>query len=58
MAALIPRVPVMATNDATGVVTRTETSETGEYLLNFLVPGTYHVGVGKGGIPEIHAFAV
>src|SRR5580704_5733950 len=48
----IPRVPVVATDDATGVVTKTETSETGEYLLNFLVPGTYHVGVEQSGFKK------
>ena len=38
--AIITAVPVMAVNDATGVVTQTTTSGTGEYLINFLVPGT------------------
>ncbi len=41
--AVISGVPVTATNGETGVVTKTETSETGEYLLNFLVPGIYRV---------------
>jgi Carboxypeptidase regulatory-like domain len=47
--AVITSVPVTATNDGTGVVTRTVTTGTGEYLLNFLVPGTYHVEVEKAG---------
>jgi hypothetical protein len=50
--AVVPAVPVTATNDATGVVTRTETSGTGEYLLNFLVPGNYHVEVEKQGFQK------
>ena len=45
-------VPVVATNDATGVVTKTDTTETGEYLLNFLVPGTYHVTIEKEGFKK------
>jgi hypothetical protein len=47
--AVITTVPVTATNYGTGVVTRTITTGTGEYLLNFLVPGTYHVEVEKAG---------
>jgi hypothetical protein len=50
--ALVTSVPVTATNDATGVVTRTITTDTGEYLLNFLVPGTYHVEVEKQGFQK------
>jgi len=47
--AFIAGVPVTAINDATSVATRAETSDTGEYLLNFLVPGTYHVEVKRAG---------
>jgi hypothetical protein len=47
--AVIVGVPVTAANDGTGVVTTTRTSERGEYLLNFLVPGTYHVQIEKAG---------
>ena len=50
--ALVTNVPVTATNDATGVVTRTVTTDTGEYLLNFLVPGTYHVESQKAGFQK------
>ena len=50
--AVIIGVPVTATNDGTGVVTTTETSDRGEYLLNFLVPGTYHVLVEKEGFKK------
>lgn len=41
--AVVAGVKVTATNDATGVVTSAVTSGNGEYLLNFLVPGTYHL---------------
>jgi hypothetical protein len=50
--AIITNVPVTAINDGTGVATRTTTSDTGEYLLNFLVPGTYHVEVEKAGFEK------
>ena len=50
--AIIAGVPVTAANDETGVVTRTHTSDAGEYLLNFLVPGTSHVGVEKAGFQK------
>lgn len=47
--AMIPGVPIAAVNDSTGVSTTSTTSETGEYLLNFLVPGSYHVKVEHAG---------
>ena len=50
--AVVAGVAVTATNDGTGVVTKAETSGTGEYLLNFLVPGTYHVEVEKTGFQK------
>jgi hypothetical protein len=50
--AVVTSVPVIATNDATGVITRAVTSGTGEYLINFLVPGTYHVEVEKAGFEK------
>jgi hypothetical protein len=50
--ALITGVPVTATNDGTGVATRAQSSDTGEYLLNFLVPGTYRVEVEKPGFEK------
>ena len=49
---VVAEVLVTAINDATGVVTKVETSNTGEYLLNFLVPGTYHVEVEKAGFKK------
>lgn len=50
--AVVTGLAVTATNDGTGIVTKTETSDTGEYLLNFLVPGTYHVEVEKAGFQK------
>jgi hypothetical protein len=50
--ALVTNVPVTATNNATGVLTRAVTTDTGEYLLNFLVPGTYAVEVEKPGFAK------
>jgi hypothetical protein len=47
--AFVAGIAVTASNDGTGVVTKTETADTGEYLLNFLVPGTYRVEVEKTG---------
>ncbi|MHB1938563.1 MAG: outer membrane beta-barrel protein [Acidobacteriaceae bacterium] len=50
--AVVTGVTVTTTNDATGVITKAESSKTGEYLLNFLVPGTYHVEVEKAGFKK------
>ena len=38
--AAAPKVSVRATNEDTGVVTNTVSQETGDYLVNFLIPGT------------------
>src|ERR1700738_5077775 len=51
--AFVEGITVTAVNDGTSVVTKAETSETGEYLLNFLVPGTYHVEVEKAGFKKV-----
>jgi hypothetical protein len=40
---------VEATNTATNVVTRTKTNGTGEYRIDNLLPGTYHVAVRAQG---------
>jgi len=40
---------VVATNIATQVVARAVTLQNGNYLLNYLVPGTYKVQVNKPG---------
>jgi len=47
--AVVPEARLSATNDATGAVTTTQSSATGDYVVNFLVPGTYHVSVEKEG---------
>src|ERR1022692_4370954 len=47
--ALVPEARVSATNDATGAVTSTESSAAGDYVVNFLVPGTYRVSIEKQG---------
>jgi hypothetical protein len=47
--ASIPEATVLATNVATRVVTQTATSPDGNYLLNYLVPGTYQVRITKTG---------
>lgn len=51
--AMIPGVPVTAVNDSTGVSTTGSSSETGEYLLNFLVPGSYRVKVEQPGFKTV-----
>jgi len=40
---------VIATNDGTGVATNGESSDVGEYFINFLTPGTYRVTAEKQG---------
>jgi hypothetical protein len=47
--AMMTGIPITAVNDSTGIATMGNTSETGEYLLNFLVPATYHVTVERPG---------
>ena len=46
---VVPEARVSATNDATGAVTSTESSAAGDYVVNFLVPGTYRVSIEKQG---------
>jgi Carboxypeptidase regulatory-like domain len=50
--AAIPAAQVRATNDGTGAVVNATTQESGEYLLNFLLPGTYRVEVAKEGFQK------
>ena len=50
--ASVPGVPVRATNEDTGVVTTTVSQETGDYLVNFLIPGTYRVEAEKTGFQK------
>ncbi|MDE1162267.1 MAG: TonB-dependent receptor [Acidobacteriaceae bacterium] len=47
--AVVSGVHVTATNDATSVITKGVTSAGGNFLLNFLVPGTYHVEAQQDG---------
>jgi hypothetical protein len=47
--ATVPGAAVTAVADGTGLVTKGTTSDSGGYLLNFLVPGTYEVEVAKSG---------
>ncbi|MCU1299142.1 MAG: Outer rane receptor for ferrienterochelin and colicin [Acidobacteriaceae bacterium] len=44
---------IIAKNDATGLVTTGTSTETGEYLVNFLLPGTYHVAIEKTGFQRL-----
>ena len=50
--AFVTDVSVRATNEATGVSTTTRSSSTGEYLINFLVPGPYRVEAEHAGFQK------
>jgi outer membrane receptor protein involved in Fe transport len=50
--ASVPGVPVRATNEETGVITTAISQETGDYLVNFLIPGTYRVEAEKTGFQK------
>ncbi len=56
--AAVPGVAVTATADETGVVTKGTTSDSGEYLLNFLVPGTYSIQAEKAGFNDAKTLQV
>ncbi|MEO8659173.1 MAG: carboxypeptidase-like regulatory domain-containing protein [Bryobacteraceae bacterium] len=45
----VPDVAIKATNLGTGVVTRASSNASGEYLINFLVPGQYRVEAERSG---------
>src|SRR5438105_4973910 len=47
--ALLPGVPVAATNNATGVVTAAVSNESGAYTFPSLLPGTYKVSAEAAG---------
>ena len=47
--ASIPEAAVVATNTATLVVTRAASLQDGNFLVNYLVPGTYEVQITKAG---------
>ena len=50
--AVVTDVAVRATNEDTGVVSTTQSQPTGDYLLNFLVPGAYRVEAEKQGFQK------
>jgi hypothetical protein len=50
--ALIPDVEVRAVNEQTGVVTTTKSLATGDFLLNFLVPGAYRIEAERAGFQK------
>lgn len=47
--AVVAGASVKATNNQTGVVTAVKTQDSGSYLINFLIPGTYTVEVESTG---------
>src|SRR5277367_2978529 len=47
--ATIPDAAIVATDVATHTATRAVTLQDGNYLLNYLVPGTYEVQISKSG---------
>lgn len=47
--AVIANATITATNEATGIITTTQTSETGDWVVPYLQPGTYTVRVENAG---------
>ena len=47
--AVVPQARILVTNDATGATTTAQSSEAGDYVVNFVLPGTYHVTAEKSG---------
>ncbi|MFN7994133.1 MAG: carboxypeptidase regulatory-like domain-containing protein [Bryobacteraceae bacterium] len=47
--ALIPEARVTVTNQETGAVSNAKSTESGDYIANFLIPGKYQVAVEKEG---------
>lgn len=47
--AVISDTRLVATNDATGATSAAQSSESGNYVVNFLIPGTYHLTAEKQG---------
>src|SRR5215475_1083057 len=47
--AVVPDAAVSATNNATGIVSRTTTSSVGSYTITDLIPGVYTVKIEKQG---------
>ncbi|MCW5980171.1 MAG: TonB-dependent receptor [Bryobacteraceae bacterium] len=50
--ASVPGVTMRATNEQTGIVTTVASQETGDYLINFLIPGTYRLEGEKEGFQK------
>jgi len=47
--ARVPGVALRATNQSTGIITSATTQEDGDYLINFLIPGSYRLETEKAG---------
>jgi outer membrane receptor protein involved in Fe transport len=47
--AVVAGARIRATNESTGIITNATSGESGEYLVTFLIPGTYRVEVEKAG---------
>jgi hypothetical protein len=47
--AVVPQVRIVATNDGTSTMTTAQSSDIGDYVVTFLIPGTYHVAAEKQG---------
>jgi hypothetical protein len=56
--AVVPQARILATNDATGAVTTAQSSDAGDYVVNFLLPGTYHLAAEKQGFQRSVASGV
>jgi hypothetical protein len=56
--AVVPQARILATNDATGAMTTAQSSEAGDYVVNFMLPGTYHVTAEKQGFQRSVASGV
>lgn len=50
--AVVPSVKILAINQTTNVTTSTQTTATGDFLINFLVPGTYRLVAEKEGFQK------
>jgi len=50
--AVIGKASVIVTSDETGVAQKTETNDTGEWVVKFLTPGSYHFSVSAPGFKK------
>src|SRR5215469_10235739 len=48
--AVIPNARIMATNNATGAITAAQSTESGDYALNYLIPDAYRITAEKPGL--------